>query len=142
MNRSIHIFANKLFINENSVLVVVAFPSHKADKGITSERDFAVIGSGTVSNYLAFCDLLAGNNDGTLINTCTVVGTEELNEFIFINFTVFSFDNNLVCRSRNNGTCAVSKYNYTRVNSSLVFDTCTNEGAFGNEKRNSLLLHV
>ena len=42
MNRCINIVANEIFIEQNGVLVVIAFPCHEAYKGILAEGDFAV----------------------------------------------------------------------------------------------------
>ena len=42
MNRCINIVANEIFVEQNGVLVVIAFPCHEADEGILAEGDFAV----------------------------------------------------------------------------------------------------
>ncbi len=42
MNRGVHIFADKPFVKQNRVLVVVTFPSHESDKSVFAERDLAV----------------------------------------------------------------------------------------------------
>ena len=41
MNGSIHIIAHKIFIEQDRIFVVIAFPCHKADQRILSECDFA-----------------------------------------------------------------------------------------------------
>ena len=49
MNRSINVVTHDFLVNENGILVVIAFPGHEADEGILAEADFTIAGSRAVS---------------------------------------------------------------------------------------------
>jgi hypothetical protein len=51
-----NIVSDKIFIDQNGVLIVIAFPGHKADEDVAAERNLAVIGGGTVGNDFALFD--------------------------------------------------------------------------------------
>ena len=53
------ILADQLFVQQNSVLIVVAFPGHEADQSVLAQRDLAVLGSGAVSQNVALLDNLS-----------------------------------------------------------------------------------
>ena len=42
VKRGIYVVPYKVFVKQNGVLIVVAFPGHKADKGVLAERDLTV----------------------------------------------------------------------------------------------------
>ena len=73
MDRSIYIVAYYFFINKYSVLVVVTFPGHKADKSVLTERDFTVAGCGTVCDNLTVFNLLVKRNYRALVDAGALV---------------------------------------------------------------------
>ena len=83
MDRGEHVVLNKLFGNENCVLVVVAFPLHIAYKNIFTESKLAVVCSGAVGDNLARLDFVSRSHNGTLVKAGALVGTFELFKFIF-----------------------------------------------------------
>ena len=77
MNRSVDIVANQGFVQKNSVFVVVAFPGHEANQHVSAECQFTVLGGRTVAKNITDFYTLAGNNQGTLVNAGTLIGTGE-----------------------------------------------------------------
>ena len=73
MNGGINIIAHQALVYKNRVLVVVAFPCHKADEGVSAEGYFAVARSRTVGNNLVLLDLLTHRHYRALIYTGSVV---------------------------------------------------------------------
>ena len=47
-----HVLAHEAFVQQNRVLVVVAFPRHEADEHVLAERDLALRASRAVCNDL------------------------------------------------------------------------------------------
>ena len=73
MNGSINVIAHQALVYKNRVLVVVAFPSHKADEGVSAEGYFSVARSRTVGNNLVLLNLLTNCHYRALIYTGAVV---------------------------------------------------------------------
>ena len=142
MNRCINIVTDKLFIKENGVLVVIAFPCHEADKGVLTKGDFAVTCCGAVGNYVAGGNLFAYIDNRALVNAGAVVGTEEFDELIGVDFAILRTDFDCIGANAYNLAGVLSKNYYAGVNGSLIFHTGSNNRVLGFEKRHSLLLHV
>ncbi len=143
MNGSKGVFFNKLFVDKNSILVVIAFPCHKADEHILAERNLSLAGGGTVADNLTLFNVLAFCNDRTLVYAGSLVGTEEFDNLVFVAFAVIvAFNDDSGGIDLCNRACVLRKDGYTGVNGGLVFHTGADEGSFGLEQRNRLLLHV
>ena len=69
---------HELFGDEDSVLVVIAFPLHEADKDVLAEGKLAVVGGGAVRDDLVLLDAVARVDDGTLVEAGALVGAFEL----------------------------------------------------------------
>ena len=72
---SVDIVANHLFVDENRVLVVVAFPGHEADKGVLAEGYLAVIRCGTVGYDVALSTRWLRGDYRALVDACALVGS-------------------------------------------------------------------
>ena len=142
MDRGIHIVTNQAFVDEYRVLVVVAFPGHKPDQGVAAKRNLAVAGGGAVGNDLFFFDLLPNLHNGALIDTGAMVGTQEFNQLIFIDLTVFGSDLNAIRADISDLTGAFGQHHHARVNGSLILHTGGHNRVFGTQQRHRLLLHV
>ena len=59
VDRGVNIVADKAFVKQDRVLVVVTFPGHKADEGVLTQRDLSLRGSGTVREDLSLFNALA-----------------------------------------------------------------------------------
>ena len=91
------IFSYQTFVQQNGVLVVVAFPCHEADQSIFTQRNFAVCSCRTVCQYLSLVYPFAGIDDRTLVDTGRLVGTLVLLEYIFMCLVLVVHQNDLVC---------------------------------------------
>ena len=91
------IFSYQTFVQQNGVLIVVAFPCHEADQSIFTQRNFAVCSCRTVCQYLSLVYPFAGIDDRTLIDTGRLVGTLVLLEYIFMCLVLVVHQNDLVC---------------------------------------------
>ena len=143
MNGSEGILFNKLFIDKNGVLVVIAFPSHKADEHILTKGNLSLAGGGAVADYLTLFNMLALADYWALVYAGSLVGTKELDDFVFVAFAVVVALNNNSCGvDLSNGACMLRKNGYAGVDGGFVLHTGTDEGSFGFKQRNRLLLHV
>ena len=88
MNRSIYVVPNNLFVDQNRILVVITFPSHKANQCVFTQADLTVAGCRTIGNYITLADALACLYNRHLIDTGTLVGTHELNDMVLIQSAV------------------------------------------------------
>ena len=138
----INVVSYNLFINKNSILIVITFPCHKADKGILTKWNFTVAGCRTVCNNLSVLNFLVKRNDRTLINACSLVRTLELNKLILVNFTRLNCNFNSVGIDCSNSTATLSNNNYTGVVSCFIFHTRSYNRSNCLKKRYSLTLHV
>ena len=78
MNRSINIFLDQLFVEQDSVFVVIAFPGHETDQRIAAQTDFTHFRAGTIGEEVTLLNLLAGTDNGTLVDAGALVGTGKL----------------------------------------------------------------
>ena len=72
------------FVEENGVLVVVAFPGREADEHVLAEADLALRGGGAVGNDVAFLHALADLDDRALIEAGALVAAGELDELVVL----------------------------------------------------------
>jgi hypothetical protein len=66
-----------LLVEQDGVLVVVAFPGHKADQRVLAERDLAVAGGRAVGHDIADFNAVAAVDDRSLVDAGALVGTQE-----------------------------------------------------------------
>ena len=142
MNGSKYVSFNQIFIQKNSVFVVVAFPRHIRNNYVMTESQLAMVSCRTISQYLFFYNFIAFINNGALVYASTLVGAFEFQQGIGVNFAIFSAYTNLVAYYAFNNTRTFCQYANAGVNSNLVFHTSTNNGSLGAQQRNCLTLHV
>ena len=142
MNRGVYIVVDKLLVDENRVLVVVALPRHKADESVLSERDFAVLGCGTVCDNLTLGDTLALAYNRALVYAVALVASLELDKLVDMLNAVVGGDYDVVCAYLGDNTVFLCAYDNARVNGSLVLNTCADDRLVCYHKRNRLTLHV
>ena len=142
MDRCVNIIVNQFLVDENSILVVVAFPCHEADKSVLTERNLALACSGTVCEYLSCLYLIALVYDRTLVHAGTLVGALELDELVLCIFAVCVSYIDLVCGNTGNNAVFLCKNTYSGVNGSLVFHTGADDRVLCNHERYCLSLHV
>ena len=142
MDRGVNVVSDELLIDKNGVLVVVAFPCHEADKGVFAEAQLAVVDSGAVCDDLVLLDSLTDGNYRALVGAGALVGAHELDKLIVPACAAVLKDINAVGRNLGDYAALFGEHDGAGVNGSLIFHTGADDGGFGLEKRNSLLLHV
>ena len=146
MNRSEHIVAHNLFIDQDGVLVVVAFPGHKANQHIFAEADLTVGGGGTVRDHLVRLHMLAAGNNRPLVDAGALVRTHEFNHVIGVDIQIIllivGFNLNLFRADVRYRTGTFCEHCNARVNGGLIFHASADDRRFRFEQRYSLPLHV
>ena len=82
MNGSEHVVFCYLFVYENRVLVVIAFPGHEADENVSAECKLRVLRRVTVGKHLTLFHSLALFDDRLLVYASALVGADELFELV------------------------------------------------------------
>ena len=67
------VFLNNTLGDNNTVLVVVAFPWHVSNGKVCTKCQLRVVNRWTICNWLALLDLLTHGNDWTVIDTSGLV---------------------------------------------------------------------
>ena len=142
MNGRIEVAFYEVFGQQHGVLVVVAFPRHVGNNDVVTQCQFAVVRSRAVSDRLFFHHLIALVDDRNLIDTRSLVGTDEFLEFIMVKFAILRAYIDVISRYILNDTGTFSQYHNTGVAGCLVFHTGTDERCLRTEQRYSLTLHV
>ena len=142
VNRGIDVVTNQSLVEQDGVLVVIAFPGHKADKGILTQSDLTVCGCRTVSNHLAGLDRLAIADDGTLVEANALVGTLELAQLVGILCALVGDDDDLISLNALHATVVASQNHHAGIHGGLIFHTGTDNRRIRHHQRHSLLLHV
>ena len=68
-----HILAHEAFVQQNRVLVVVAFPRHEADEHVLAERDLTLRAGGAVCDDLTGFHTLASRDNRALVDAGALV---------------------------------------------------------------------
>ena len=92
MDGRINVISYDSFIYENGVLVVITFPCGESDENVSSESKLTVVCGRTVSDYVACLDLLTLLNDGSLVDTCALVGSLVLGQCVNLYGSVLGCD--------------------------------------------------
>ena len=70
--------------DDDTVLVVVAFPRHVRHGEVLAERELAVIGRGTVGDGLALNDRVAHVDERTVVDAGALVGALVLGQVVLV----------------------------------------------------------
>ena len=92
----IAVFLDKALGDQYGILVVIAFPGHKADQNVESKGDLALLGAGTVGQQVAGLDPLADVDTRTLVDAGGLVGPGELGEPVAEQFAPVVTDGDLI----------------------------------------------
>ena len=142
VNRGVDIVANHLFVDEDRVLVVVALPSHEADKGVLAEGYLAVIRSGAVGYNIALLNALVEGDYRALVDAGALVGAHELDYIVVVENVLVAEYLYLLRVDLCDASGVLRKHDNAGVDSRLVLHTGADNRALGLEQRNRLLLHV
>ena len=135
MYRSHNIPTYDAFIQNNSILVIIALPRYISYQQVLTQRQFAVCCRITFCQNLSFCNTFTSFTDWTKVDGHSLVSTMPLRYFVFnhswvkthkllIVSTIIT-DTDSCCINKLNHTITFSCYLCTRIASQLTFDTCT-----------------
>ena len=143
MDGSVNVILHQSLGKENRILVVISFPSHKADKRILSECNLSILRRGAVRNDITRLHMIMGIHNRLLIVTVTGVASNKLHQLILIVSAVFvSLYNNLCGRRQGNLTTVLRHHAGAGVHRRLIGHTGIHYCGFRGQKRNGLTLHV
>ena len=138
----VNILADELLVQQDGVLVVVAFPGHEADQSVLAKADLTVAGSGAIGQHIAGLDGIADIDDGALVVAVALVGAHELDQLIGIGRAVGAADNDLVGVNILDRAVMGGQHADTGVGGGLILHAGSDNGLLGDHQRHSLTLHV
>ncbi len=142
MDGGVFIFLDQPLTNQNSVLIVVAFPSHEANQHIAAKTDFAVLGGRTVRQEVADLNDLPLIHTRALVDASALVAAGKLSQMIAMLFALIILDNHFIGGHAVHNACMLGKQHHAGVVRGLVFHAGADDGGFGNEQRHGLTLHI
>ena len=92
MDRGEQVFCDHTLGDDDSVLVVEAFPWHVSDHEVLAERKLCAIAGWTISQNVADFNAVALLHDGLVVHATALVGALELRHEVFVVFAVFALD--------------------------------------------------
>ena len=107
-----------------------------------AQGQLAVVSCRTISQNLLSFNMVALEDDGTLVYAGALVGAFEFQQRININLAVFGTHANFVTNYADNLAGTLSQYADAGVNSYLVFHTSTDNRCLGAQQGHCLTLHV
>ena len=137
-----NVLHDEALVEQDSVLVVIAFPGHEADKDVLAEGYLAVLGARAVSDNIALVHALAERNYGALVYAGALVGAGKLYELVALYLAAVVLYRNDVGVGSDDLAVALGKHHDAGVNGALMLDAGGNDGSLSHHKRNRLALHV
>ncbi len=136
------IFLDQFFIDEDSVLVVVALPCGESDEHVLAQGDLSVGCGGSVSNDITRFHSVAFVDDGSLVDTGGLVGAQELYEFVCALIAVVLSDDDLAGADAHHGSGRRCEHDHSGVMGCLVFHACSDIRLLSDKERDRLALHI
>ena len=127
---------------QDSILVVVAFPRHVRNDDVVAECQLAVVRCRAVCDWLLLLYFVALIDNRDLVDTGALVGTQEFLQFVVIEFAALRADIDVVRRDFLDDTGALGEDHDARVAGSLVLHARADERSLRAQKRYGLALHV
>ena len=142
VDRREHVVLHQALGEDDGVLEVVALPGHEGHEEVLAEGELAVVGGGTVGQDVAGVDLLAGFDDGPLVDAGVLVGPLELVELV--GDVALRLVRDLDERAVDLDDLAVvgGDDHVGGVAGGAGFDAGADVGRLGLDQRHGLLLHV
>ena len=142
MNRSQQVFCNYTLRNDDSVLVVVAFPWHVSNHEVLTKGQLRLVARRTVCQNIALKYRIALANQWLVVHAARLVGTLELRNQVFVVFAIFAFNDDGLTVYVVNHAGVLSNQNFARVNRNTMLDARTNQWCIRTKQRYCLTLHV
>ena len=152
MNRCQDIFTDYALIQHDGVLIVVTLPRHISHEEVTTQSQFTVFGSITLSKDIALLHTLTFLTDRTKVNNHVLVRAAELRNAVFLQGRLEANELLILCTVIEdtdsgsihifNDAFAFSGNHGAAVFTNLLLNTGTNDRSFIMKQRNSLTHHV
>ena len=142
MNGGVDVLHDQTLVDENGVLVVVAFPGHEADQQVLAKRDLALRGGRTVSNDVALAQAVADGDDRALVDARALVGAGKLDELVVLDLAAVVAHLDVVGRHGQHNAIALGENDHAGVHAQLVLDAGSDDRRLCDHQRHGLTLHV
>ena len=142
MNGRIYVLPHQSFTDQDGILIVIAFPGHKADQRVFAQRQFAQRRGRAVRDHFAGIYTVALFHDRLLVVTVGLVASHKLCQMILIRFAVVAYHLNDSGGYIGDRTALSCHHADTGVHRRLLLHTRTHGRRFREQKRHSLTLHV
>ena len=142
MDRGINIPLDQVLAQQDSILVVVAFPRHVGYDDVVAQSQLAVVGRRAVSNRLHCLNLVPLEYNRKLVDAGALVGAQELLQLVLVTLAISSADNDVVSGNSLYHARTLGQNHNAGVTGSLVLHAGTYQRCLGTQQRHSLTLHV
>ena len=142
MNGGVYIVHDEALVEENGVLIVVAFPRGEADENVFAEADLALRGGGAVGDDIALLHALADLDDRALVEAGALVAARKLDELVVLALAAVVADGDAVRAHAGDDAVALCQDDNAGVDRAAVLDAGGNNGLLRCHQRNGLTLHV
>ena len=136
------VFLNNTLGDDNTVLVVVAFPWHVSNGKVCTKCQLRVVNRWTVCDWLAFLDLLSNSDDWTMVDASGLVGALVLRKIVALRTVLIGVDDNVSCINLGDLAGKLCTNKLTRVLSCAALHTSSNKWSVGLNQGHCLTLHV
>ena len=137
-----HVLPHQTFVQQNGVLVVVAFPGDEADEHVLAQSHLAAGAAGAVGNDLLGVHPLAHHHDGALVDAGAGIAPGELGQMVGLYVAVVILDGDVGGGNRGDGAGLLRLDADLGVHGGLMLDAGGNDGRLGGQQRHGLTLHV
>ena len=143
MNRGIDILLHQTLREQDSVLVVVPLPGHKANQRILAQGNLAVVRGRAVGDHLAGFHMIPLIDDRLLVIAVRLVASLKFRKTVHVPVPVrIPLDHNLIRRRALDHAGILSQHAHAGVHGRLALDTGSDNGCLGGQERHGLTLHV
>ena len=142
MNGGVNVLHDQTLVDENGVLVVVAFPGHEADQQVLAERDLALRGGRAVGDDVALVQAVTDRNDRALVDARALVGAGKLDELVVLDLAAVVAHLDAVGRDGQHHAVVLGEDDHAGVHAQLVLDAGGDDRCLRDHQRHGLTLHV
>ena len=129
-------------VEDDGVLVVVAFPRHEGNQQVAAEGHLTIVGTRAIGQNLAGLYALAHRNQRGLVVVGALVGALELTQDVGVALALIIHDGDDISGDVFYHTGLRSDNNVASVISSALLHAGTYQRSLGANQRHGLLLHV
>ena len=142
VDRGENVLLHKALIQNDRVLVVVAFPWHERHQQVAAECHFTVVGAGAVGNNLTSFNAVANVHQWLLVVARTLVGALEFAQDVGVADAVVTHHGDEVRRQVLHHAGFLGNNQVACVVGGAQLHAGTHVGGFRADQRHSLTLHV